>query len=630
MKFPIIAILIASLASYAQEWTRVEATHTGSTGALSGQNHAWADIDQDGDPDLFVSRTFWINQVNTASNNFVRRGDLYVFSSGSEWSPAFGDFNNDGYPDLHIAKGTTGINALLENCWPDPFHDAAIDMNYHDTEFCQPAMWADYNGDGLLDLYVTHEFPGDVHEFWKNNYPTNFEPMFPANPQVEVDEFGLADLNSHAYGSSWADIDLDGDIDAVTSACGSNNGNGVTGEFPHNKVYRNDTIHPLGTPKDGFTDITLAIGVVDNAEIIAGSDSYACTLFDYNNDGLPDLFIGDNDGNHRLWRNTTTTPGDPQFELMDLATVGLNQDVGCSNCFYGDSAVAADYDNDGFIDLYTTQNGLYRNNGDGSFSLTDHVPRTTGSFKDASFVDYDGDGDLDVFNQDDLWQNPGNSNHWISIELRGNPDRGTTRSAHHVRIQVTAGELVQTREHRYMVGTYTQHMLPTHFGLANNTNVDEIKVFWPDGTIDTYTDIAVDQQITILDHCYMPILAESETTIYQCPGQVVPLQARAASPVIGTLSPSEGIVWEILSGPDNNLDQFSSTTGTSVSFTPSSAGTYQIRATYADCDSEAVTFTLENNFDAAVPTWATEDLTYDNNADNRMDVRDFVNCIVPD
>lgn len=621
----ILTLLLVNLPSWAQLWQTKETSLAGSSNALFGNNHAWADIDRDGDPDLFVNGTFWLNRVNEVTPSFEARPDLYT-PANSEWSPAFGDFNNDGYPDLHIAKGSNGANAMLENRWPNAFFNAAAELDYLDTEFCQPAFWADYNNDGLLDLYVTHEFPGDAHEFWKNNYPIDFEPKFPAAPGLEEDVFGLADLNSHAYGSSWADIDLDGDIDAVTSACGSNNGGGVDGENPHNKVYRNDTINLVGPPKDGFTDITQSIGVVDGLEVANGSNAYWCTLFDANNDGLPDLFIGDNSGHHRLWRNTTTNVGEPQFQLMDVVALGLDANVPGDRGFgaYGHSAVAGDWDNDGFLDLYLTNQGLYRNDGDGTFTLTDHVPKTSSSFKDASFVDYDNDGDLDVFNQLDLWENPGNGNHWISIELEGDPSMGTTRSAHHVRIRVTAGDLVQTREHRYMVGTYTQHMLPTHFGLAAHTLIDEIAVFWPDGTTTTMTNVAVDQQLTIAQSnaCRGTLQAVSPTTVQQCPGQDIPLQVSALNGI-------ETVTWTVISGPDMDSNQFDTTSGDQVVFTPSSYGSYEVQAIFDGCEHTSITFVLENDFYTVLPTWASADLTHDTNSDQQIDIFDLINCVAP-
>lgn len=625
MKTIICCIFLISLGLQAQPWAARSSALTGSSSAFAGNSHSWADVDGDGDHDLIIdTRVLWLNDVNN-TGVFINGSSLIPGTGGSIWSCAFGDFNNDGKPDLHLAKsGQLSIyNDLLENRYPNPFVNVAATYGYQDDKFCQPAYWVDYNRDGLLDFYVTHEFPGDPHEFWQNNYPNNFIPRFPATVGAP-DTFGLADLNSHAYGLTWGDIDLDGDIDAVTSACGT--GNVIPDEDPHNKVYENRTVALDGNPSDSFTDRTKQIGVVSQSEIENGSDDYWATLFDYDNDGFPDLFIGDNDGNHRLWHNTGEVPGDFGFELVPSGTHNLT-----SNGAYGHTAVAGDWDNDGDLDLYVTCAGLYRNDGGGSFSLTNHVPSVT-SFRDASFVDYDGDGWLDLLNQGNLYQNPGGSNHWLAVELEGQPSKGTTRSAHGVRIRVTTGGLVQTREHRFMVGTYSQQMLPTHFGLGSSSTIDEVRVFWPNGDETVLENVAVDQLITVAEQadCSGDLNPISATNLTFCQGEPVDLSAQSNNAV--------PVRWRVLSGPSTHSGQFSSTTALTTEFTPAEPGSYRIVLEYQGCPDSAIEFMLHDSdfnqdgvYDSedrlmSLPAWqtTTELGTYDLNGDGIHDVRDTI------
>lgn len=604
------------------QWAPQEVVLTGSPDSFSGNTHSWADVDGDGDYDLYGEHNrLWINNVNS-TGTFTLNTSMFPGASGGPWSAAFGDFDNDGKPDLHLAMGGAGTNQIFVNRWPDSFQEVAADYGYNDTEFCQPAYWADYDNDGLLDVYITHEIPGQPHEFWQNAYPADMIPRFPQGGGR--DEFGLADLNSHAYGLTWGDIDLDGDIDVVTSACGS--GSAIPDENPHNKVYENRTVVIGGSPTDAFEDRTLDSGVGSASETQAGSGDYWATLFDYNNDGWPDLLIGDNQNQHRLWRNTGQTEGDFGFELVDPSEHGLT-----GSGAYGHTAVAGDWDNDGDLDLYLTNQGLYRNEGDGSFTQTNLVPSTT-SFRDASFVDYNNDGWLDVFNTNDIYLNPGGTNHWLAVELVGDPSFGTTRSAHGVKIRVTVGGKEYTREHRFMVGTYSQHMLPTHFGLGSATQVDEVRIFWPNGAETVLENVPADQIIVVDQeaNCSGNLSLSHDSVLPYC----FPIKQDLAV----DRSIPEAVQWRVRSGPSLDPSQFSELTTTHTQFTPSGPGIYTLEVSYQGCPDSALTVLLRDTdfngdgiYSAAdllppLPHWLTNNDTelYDLDSNGNHNVLDMI------
>ena len=556
----------AAVSLFAQQWERVEQSLTGSSSSFnSGSGHTFGDIDGDEDFDLFLngSQRLWINKANE-DNTFVSGQSMLPPLSGSGWAASMADFDNDGDPDIHC--GNSGTDFLLENDWPNDFVNVAPTYNLTDSDWNQSINWVDYNKDGLPDIYITHELPdGDgPHEFYENDYPDPFIERFPSGGGE--DTFGLADLNSHGYGVTWADVDLDGDIDAVTSACGSSST--IPGENPHNKIYRNNF------PELNFTDMALDTGLVSPSEVSSGSASYWAMFFDYDGDAFPDLSIGRTNGSHRLWRNTGTVEGDFGIELVDAAT----HNTGGGGAFV-DGACAGDYDNDGDLDIYTTPNGLYENNGDGSFTLRSNLVPGGGS--DASFVDYDMDGNLDVFNFGDIYRNPGdNNNHWIAIELEGNPAQGTTRDAFHVKIRVTAGGLVQHREHRYMVGSYSQHLLPTHFGLGTADVVDEIQITWPNGTFSTYTDVPVDQYVYLAQGTSCSSKTDysvAQDRFFFCPGEVISLEG-----INGEARPADPI-WRVMEGPSKFPGQFSDRTNLETDFTAIGAGAYKIGLFVRNC-----------------------------------------------
>ena len=122
---------------------------------------------------------------------------------------------------------------------------------------------------------------------------------------------------------------------------------------------------------------------------------------DYDNDGWMDLYVvqsgpfppsGSAKARDRLYRNN-----------RDGTFTDVSEKAGIRDTAYGMGAIAADYDNDGFVDLLVTNWGgllLYHNNGNGTFTVVTAsagLGRATGFFTSASWADVDGDGDLDFF-----------------------------------------------------------------------------------------------------------------------------------------------------------------------------------------------------------------------------------------
>jgi hypothetical protein len=203
-----------------------------------------------------------------------------------------------------------------------------------------------------------------------------------------------------AVGQAWGDYDNDGWLDLY-----------VTGNLDDNVLYRNNG--------DGTFSLSAASHQVSLPGVASGGAIWA----DIDNDGWRDLYIV-NFGKNTLFRNHE---GRGFVDVTDTAGVG---DTG-----KGKSAAWGDYDNDGYLDLYVvnwscipecapedeqlSRDRLYRNNGDGTFTEMTHLlegPKLLGAGFAASFVDYDNDGDMDLFVVNDkvrtpignvLWRNDG-------------------------------------------------------------------------------------------------------------------------------------------------------------------------------------------------------------------------------
>ena len=191
---------------------------------------------------------------------------------------------------------------------------------------------------------------------------------------------------------AWGDYDGDGDLDLYITNWGSS----VSPTTSLNRLYRNGA----GT----FSDVAAAAGVGDNR------NSVSAQWIDYDNDGDLDLYVVNYSEQDQLYQNS----GNGSFARV-TATAGVNV------VSQGDETGAAwgDYDGDGDLDLYlcksTFKNGLFHNNGNGTFS--DVAPSAgVDDIRDSQFAawgDYDGDGDLDLYvvnreQNNALYQNSGN------------------------------------------------------------------------------------------------------------------------------------------------------------------------------------------------------------------------------
>ncbi|MBA3960689.1 MAG: CRTAC1 family protein [Chthoniobacterales bacterium] len=456
----------------------------------------WGDFDNDGDLDLFVD-----NHYNKAPYFYRNNGDgtftdiflsTTVRFSGDRHGSAWIDLAHTGLLDLHITIGANKGGALgmkedefLLNNGDGTFSEdgeaAGITNTYGRG---RSIAWADYDNDGYPDLLLGNLQTQMV--FYKNNGDGTF-----------TDVSAGAGLTGYQYVEvAWADYNNDGYPDVFcTDAL-----------FPFqpslDKLLKNNG--------DGtFTDVTAQAGI--QALTFGRSIAWG----DYNNDGYLDLFIsrGSTTGlKQTLYKNN----GDGTFtDVSDAAKLGV-----ISN---NRAAAWGDFDNDGYLDLYVVTSGndtdgkgpsyLYHNNRNGTFT---DVAATVGAQavalsrgRGAAWADYDSNGFLDLFvtNGEDgtaysqgpqiLYHNGGNVNNWLEVKLVGTT---SNRQGLGARVTITIGRAIQYREMNGSMGHFlSQGSTPLHFGTGKATIINTVVVKWPSGVVQTLTKVAADQQLTVVE-----------------------------------------------------------------------------------------------------------------------------------
>lgn len=457
---------------------------------------AWGDYDNDGWLDLYVTdsagpNTLYRNQgdgrfsvVNGVGSENTATRLPQLLSGGA----VFIDYDNDGWRDLYVLNW--GPNVLFHNeqgRFVDVTAQAGV-AGLPDAN-SQTASWGDYDADGYVDLYVANwscyprcgrPVTGDRDRLYHNNGDGTFADV--------TDLLGVKSVGA-GFVANFVDYDNDGDPDIYL----------VNDEFINpigNVLWRND-----GPGCDGwcFTEVSRSAGA---DEKVMGMGLAAT---DYDGDGDLDFYFS-NAGPMTLLQNQ----GDGTFvNMAESAGVMAAESVGWG-------AVAFDYDNDGWSDLYlavleTTAgepgaDQLFHNQGDGTFvaaaeSGVDRFGRTMG----VATADYNRDGwvDLVIGNHDDgyhLYRNIGaaqSDQHWLSLELRGAGP--VNRDAVGARVFLTTPDgRRQMQEVICGSSLGAGNALALHFGLGSAEKAQSVDVLWPDGTQLHMHDLAGDREYILV------------------------------------------------------------------------------------------------------------------------------------
>ncbi len=428
---------------------------------------------------------------------------------------AVGDYDNDGFQDLYVTN--FGHNILYHNNGDGTFTDVTVQARVDDPRWSTSASWVDYDHDGRLDLFVANYLDFTVKgnkqcyaSTGERDYctPKMYQPV-PARLfhnlgdgtfEDVTEEAGIGAAIGPGLGVVCADFDGDGWLDIYVA------NDGAAAHLWINQ--RNGTFKERG--------------------LLSGT---AC-----NGEGAPQAGMGvaagdfDNDGDEDIFKTNLTHEGcnlyinDGHGNFYDAsAEFGLFQST---FPYTGFGTEWFDYDNDGHLDLFIANgavnrieslrgssypfnqnNQLFRNEGDGKkfremTGVAGPALALSEVSRGAAFGDINNDGAIDIVVANNngparLLLNQASSlnhNHWLLVRLV---------AAHGNRFAVGANIELRLRGRKlwrraHTDGSYlSANDIRVHFGLGEDTKIEKLIVYWPDGRREAWDRLEADRIVTI-------------------------------------------------------------------------------------------------------------------------------------
>ncbi len=432
-------------------------THeSGLVGQFGGLNMNSADIDNDGDVDVYVLRGAW---GGPQRNSLLRNNGDATFedvtdAAGLAWPARSGqagdwaDYDLDGDLDLYLGVETRDTpqpelgNALYRNNGDGTFTNVAPEAGVAVTAFCKGVAWSDINNDGYPDLFLS--ILRDRNRLFLNAGDGTFRDVTTA--------WGLEGaIRSFPCWSMDADQDGDQDLFVATYDASMDtiwqNALGKDHTSPRLTYYRNEN-------GKRFTDATREANLY-RSHLVMG-----CNVGDLTNNGYPDMYLG---------------TGAPSYSALVPNVLLLNDGTGR----YEDATGAA---------------------------RMGHLQKGHG----IAFADLDNDGDLDVVFEaggakpgdaypNAIYKNPGFGGHWLAIDLRGTESNSLGVGC---RILVVAEKADGTPVIRHLEagtgGSFGTNPHRQHIGLGDSHRIVSLEVTWPaSGRQQTLTEVPIDAVIRV-------------------------------------------------------------------------------------------------------------------------------------
>ena len=508
MKYKLLYIYFISHILYSQQFRNIT-NISDLNGVLGNNGVAVADYDNDGDLDIFIvsarsqdGEEYWSRLFeNTNNGNFIdvtessginqnlnHEIDLinydevgnYSFDTiehGDRLAASWGDFNNDGYPDLFL--GNAVQSELYKNNGNGTFSnitESAGFETYCEKCYIAGALWLDYDLDGYLDIFLSDYNQISSNKLYKNLGNETFQQIDLSETIENANSFSA--LPIYANDDMYPDIYVANDFDQFNQLLINQDGN-------------------------GFTEMAQEYGVEDPF------DGMGLTTCDFNNDLDIDFFVT-NIKENSLYTKDIVNASTPYTNYSEQANL-YDTDWAWGVTF-------SDFNHDGFEDFYVA-NGFFNAEDDRFFINNNGINFTYGNFsgnpplmsksRSVNSFDYDNDGDLDLLVTDfnfnvNLWENKSIDTYftedimgsWVKIFLEGT---SSNRDGLGSIIQLNFED--GTSQIRQYTGSGYQHqsLQSIHFGGAANNNISSIVVTWPNSGQETFYNLQTNSTYRIVE-----------------------------------------------------------------------------------------------------------------------------------
>lgn len=519
MRCVVVSILLwfPSLAysQFSESSNQLNIDHLTQSTTLLGGGVAILDLNNDNLDDIYLTGGFGGNDqlmLNIGNGKFYDISDDSNIKSLTEGFYTFGatvgDINNDGCDDLFITTHSKNErNLLLLNDCNGHFTEISIESGIIDKAASTASSFADFNNDGLLDLYVVNyidEFgfiendDGEVigyehgcaaNYLYINNGDLTFTELA-ATYGVNDNGCGLAintsDFNSDGYpdiyiandfgewvvpnklfenanGNSFVDVSTSTGADIALYGMGIASGDYDNDDDIDYYVTNIGSNFLLNNNNGVFNDVAQSLNI-DNKTSKEGNNttSWGVVFADFDNNGNDDVFIANGYIPAAPFLNNSLQDDNKIYFKIDDSYIDKSTEYGVNSDFINRGAASVDINNDGALDIVVT-----------SIVKTDN-----------------GQGAMNSL----IYLNNNASGEWLQVKLKGST---SNKNGFGATVRAFVGGNVILKEN-LSGGSHASHNSQIlHFGLGSADVIDSLVVNWPSGIIDTFYNININQRINI-------------------------------------------------------------------------------------------------------------------------------------
>lgn len=477
------------------------------------------DFDNDGLNDVFLAGNHGSRLFKNMGNMIFKdvTKDSGIDGNSDSTAGIWGDFDNDGLVDLYVVqyrdeKGKAISNRLYKNLGNGKFKDVTQQMNLLDNDLSSSAAWADYDGDGDLDLFVANYGKIWIHEgreihglsqrdkLYRND-GNKFTDVtleagvggtkFKTEKLLEIDNKTLAANRGFTFQPIWFDFNNDNLPDLY-----------ITQDFGTAQLYKNNG---NGT----FTNVTKHMGLE-----VYGTGMGA-QVMDINQDGYWDLFVTTGNNNQlwinmkgRYFKNEIDTYGMADKTRFGWGVAEIDVDNSMSPSVMvvnGPTAKGGDLNfNQELLMKVNSLNQFFVKQPDGKYINLDKKYHLYDDLigRGLALGDLNNDGAVDILisNRDNkaqmkIYENTNKAHHFIQLKLIGNGP--INRMAVGSKVSVYVNGKVQHQLLSAGSSFLSQNSNILTFGLGDSVIADKIVITWPNGSTQTLNQVKADKLIDV-------------------------------------------------------------------------------------------------------------------------------------